>query len=577
MIRALIDIGGPTARRDMRRFLAFAIANGISQGVALAAMVPVLASLFHGDMRAAGIWLLVLAAAAAIHAFLVVTSTRIGFATSMKVIETMHDRLGRHVVRLPLGWFEPRQTARISHIAVRGTMFVAQTAMDILIPFVVNIVTPATITVVAYAFDWRLGVALTVAAPLIYLAALLAGRATARAEDHLHDIAIDTDNRLLEFARNQVALRAGGLRGTDYTPLAEAIEAQRRAGRRSLWSQVFGQVLQGFVVQAVFGALVGLAVLWALGGSADPVLMVAMIGLIAQFTGPLRILADLGTALHRAGTEVGEVRDILTLPTLPEPETSRGTPRDGTIELDGVHFRYGERPLLNDLDLTVRPGEMTALVGASGSGKTTITRLVARFHDVDAGQIRMGGIPLPELTEVDRMQHLSLVFQDVYLFDDTLEANIALGNPDADTAAIRRAAELARVDEIAARLPEGWQSRVGEGGKLLSGGERQRVSIARALVKQAPVLLLDEATAALDPTTARAVQTALDALPEQTAVLVIAHQLDTIARADTIAFLEGGRIVEQGSHAELLARDGRYTHFWRQRERAQGWRVAADS
>ncbi len=576
MIRALIEIGGSASRDQMRRFLAFAIANGITQGIALAAMVPILVSLFRQDWPGVRTWLIVLAVAAALNAVLVVASTQIGFTTSMKVIETMHDRLGRHVVRLPLGWFEPRQTGRVSHIAVRGTMFVAQVSMDILVPFVVNISSPATIAVVAYLFDWRIGLALTFAAPVIYLTARWAGRGTARTEDVLHEVGINTDNRLLEFARNQVALRAGGIQGTEYTPLNEAIEAQRQAGRRALWAQTVGQVAQGFVVQTAYGIVVGLATLWAVGGTADPVLMVAMIGLIAQFTGPLRILADLGTALHRAATEVGEVSDILSLPTLPEPDTSLRTPQNNEITLDKVSFSYDGKPLLRNLDLRVKPGQLTALVGPSGSGKTTVTRLIARFYDADSGEIRLGGVPLAELTEADRMQRLSLVFQDVYLFDDTLEANIALGAPDAPPEQIRRAATLARVDEIAERLPAGWQSRVGEGGRMLSGGERQRVSIARALVKQAPVLLLDEATAALDPTTSLAVQTALTELAADTAVLVIAHQLSTITRADNIAFLDDGHIVEQGTHTELLALNGRYANFWRQREQAQHWRVTAE-
>lgn len=572
MISALRRIGADRAGDDFRRLLVLAVAAGVTQGLALAAMVPALVSLFRSDDSATLTWLLVLAVGAALNAVISVTATLAGFTASTGIIAAMHDRLGDRLVRLPLAWFEPRRTGRTSHVAVRGTMFAAQTSMDIVVPVVVNVSTPATIAVVTFVFDWRLGLALVVAAPVIWGAAWIAQRAIARGARTLHDVSIETDTRLLEFARHQVALRSGNVRGTQYRPLADAIEAQRRAGRRALLSRVFGTALQSAVVQGVFGVVIALAVLRAVDG-ADPVLMVAVIGLLAQFTGPLRILAELGSALRRAGTEMEEVHDILTSEVMPTPDRSSDRPRDNEVVLSGVRFGYGTERVLDGLDLTLAPGRTTALVGASGSGKTTVTRLIARFHDVDGGEIRLGGVPVQDLTEHDLMSRLSLVFQDVFLLDDTLEANIAFGEPDADADRVRRAARLARVDEIAERLSDGWNTRVGEGGSLLSGGERQRVSIARALVKSAPVLLLDEATAALDPTTGAAVRTALAELRGETTVLVIAHQLDTIAGADDIAFLENGRIVEQGTHTELIRQQGRYASFWEQRSQATTWRV----
>ncbi|MDR2373115.1 MAG: ATP-binding cassette domain-containing protein, partial [Bifidobacteriaceae bacterium] len=214
--------------------------------------------------------------------------------------------------------------------------------------------------------------------------------------------------------------------------------------------------------------------------------------------------------------------------------------------------------------------------GPSGSGKTTVIRLLARFYDPDAGAVTIGGVPLPELGSARVADAVAPVFQDVYLFDGTILDNIRLGRVGASRAEAEAAGRAARVDEIVGRLPGGWEARVGEGGTSLSGGERQRVSIARALLKQAPIVLLDEATAALDTEAEQAIAEALDELRSVSTLVVVAHRMTTIAGADQIIMLDcAGRVAERGSHAELLAAGGAYARYWNERSRAVGWRLAA--
>ncbi|MCE8470801.1 ATP-binding cassette domain-containing protein, partial [Rhodovulum sulfidophilum] len=249
--------------------------------------------------------------------------------------------------------------------------------------------------------------------------------------------------------------------------------------------------------------------------------------------------------------------------------------RDSSVALEDVTFRYSPdtAPVLEGLSLRVAPGSMTALVGASGSGKSTVVRLVARFFDVERGRVSIGDVDVRDMSEEVLSAQISQIFQDTYLLEGTIAENIRMGRPDAGAEEIAEAARLAGVDEIVRRLPQGLDSATGEGGVRLSGGERQRIAIARALLKDAPILLVDEATAALDAENRALVTETLARLRGKRTLIVIAHQLSTIRMADRVAVLEAGRIVEQGPPEALAQRGGPYARLLCLREAAQAWRM----
>ncbi|CAM3664606.1 ABC transporter ATP-binding protein [Kibdelosporangium persicum] len=571
MITDLRLLLGP---RILNRYLAWTAGYGVLSGIAAALLVPVVEDLASGERDAIGRHLPALAIVTLAACVVRYVQTMRGSAAALKTMSSLHQRLGDHLVSLPLGWFDSDRTGRLTRVATDGTVMITGIFAHLLSPLVISVAAPTTVTIALFFYDWRLGLATAVSIPVLALAFRFAAWTLARGEARNHAADVEAGTRVIEFGRNQRVLRAFGRGVHGYQPLEDAISEQQRIRRRTLGHGVVGLSVSGLAVQLAVTVLMLVCVWLALDGAVTPAAAVALTALAFRFAGPLADVSEYAGAIRIAGNDLRRLTDVLRTPGMPEPSASAPLTRPGQIDLDRVSFGYSpETPVLRSFSLTVPPGSVTALVGPSGSGKTTVIRLISRFWDVQEGVVRVGGVDVRDLRTEDLTRQLALVSQDVYLFDDTLAANIRLGRPEATDAELAEAARLAGVDEIVARLPHGWQTRVGEGGVSVSGGERQRVAIARALLKQAPIVLLDEVTAALDPENELYLRRSIRQLAQYSTVVLVAHRLNNVVDADQIVVVDSGRVVETGTHESLIAADGAYARLWHAKSHGQGWRL----
>lgn len=573
MIRRLLHYSSSRARRLLITELALIVTTAVLQGVAFLMLVPLLRALFLGDMETVEAWLIALAAVALVYAVAFWFASRIGMLASTALLDSLLTHLGDRLVELPVAWFGTDRSGLIAGIATQGAMFVSSTPYSILRLVLTGFITPGTVLIGMYFFDWRLALAMTVMVPVIALVYRWLRNGIGRGDAAHSQAVANASNRVIEFARTQPALRTAGDGSISDRLVEEALQNQHRVYRGLLLTGGAAIATFAGVVQLSLTVILVLGAYLAVGGSIDPATLIALLVLGVRFNEPIVGAGDLGGGISVAHTTLDQLDQLAALEALPEPAVP-GTPADYSIGFHDVTFGYGGTPVLQHLCFTAPSGRMTAIVGPSGSGKTTITKLIARFYDPEAGIVSIGGVPVPELGTAVVEAAVAPVFQDVYLFDDTILNNVWIGNPELSRDDVIAAASRARVDEIADRLPGGWDARVGEGGSHLSGGERQRVSIARALLKDAAIVLLDEATAALDIGNEIAIGHAIDQVRADRTVIVVAHRLQTIMTADVIIMLDGqGGIRESGSHDELLAANGAYAGYWRERLDATGWQL----
>jgi len=537
-------------------------------------------------------WLIVLALCALASFITEYLLAMRSYMVSFDFLSNMHRAIGDKVASLPLGSFRADTAGKMSRLVSRELMLLGEMFAHMYSPFIAAIVTSLTMLVGITVFSPALGLVCVLAIPVIAGGVWVARTCLNSGSALKEPPAQELSHRIVEYATKQGALRACGRSGS-YEPLERAEDTYGKAARRSLIRETIGQVVNGMAAQVVVVSLIIAIGLLAVGGSVSPVEAIVSIGLLLRFT---QILVDIGmlaSAFETRRPVLDLSHEVLSAPELPilpassdqDPASSNHDPSSSdqdpacsgsAVALTDVSFAYeADHPVLRGVSFQVAPGTMTAIVGPSGCGKTTIARLVARFYDVDAGSVSVGGRDVRQWDTAQLMAQLSLVFQDVYLFDDTLEANVRIGRADASDDDVKEVARLSGVDEIVERLPLGWNTRVGEGGRALSGGERQRVSIARALLKAAPIVLFDEATSALDPENENHITDAMDALRRNATLIVIAHKLDTITAADQIIVLDhSGRVAQVGTHAELYSQsDGQYRAFWQARSRAAGWKL----
>ncbi|MCV2218450.1 ABC transporter ATP-binding protein [Thauera sp. Sel9] len=571
-----------SARSRAPRLRASLIGLGISaalQGLALACLMPLFQALIptahhpSADWQAALPWLLLMTGL--MLASMLLRWRAQGFDHRGDMVDNTHElrtELGEQLRRIPLEQVQDKRAGEVNATLLGSVDENLSYLLTIVNMMAHALITPAVVALAALYFDWRMGLILLLVFPLLIPLYRWRRPAFGRGMRMLADAQQRTSADILEYVQGLPVLRAACCAGLQAERLQASFKhletiqtiGQQKGAKPNL---ILATVMEMAVLLVVFiGA-------WLVTqGTLDVAILAALMVIVVRFGEPLATFVLYAKVIDLIEAALGKIDAMLRIEPLPQILPAQA-PQSFEVAFEGVSFSYAQagKPTLQALDARLPACSLTALVGPSGSGKTTLTRLLMRHADPQAGRITIGGVDVRAI-EPERLNALiSVVFQDVYLFDDTILANIRMARPEASDAEVETAARAAHCHDFIRRLPEGYATRVGDIGGRLSGGERQRISIARAMLKDAPIVILDEPTAALDTESEVAVQGAIDALVRDRTVIVVAHRLSTIAAADQILVIDGGRVVEAGRHGELLADNGRYARMWEAQQSAKNW------
>lgn len=503
-----------------------------------------------------------------INRFSTMLQTEAGYDTcALKRIE-----IGEHLRYLPMGYFNDTSLGHITSVTTNTMEQTGDIATRAIMMVLQGGITTVVVALFMFVFDYRIGLIALAGIGVFLLVNQWTNKSVARVADE--KIASDRDmvGVILEYIQGIAEIRNYNIVNQNQSRVQRAIERKKKADISAELAAIPAVGVQNLLVKLIGVVIAGASIWFCLNGSM--LLENTIVMLLCSFMVFESLdLAGIYTALLRIiGKGVDLANEILSIKQM-DIDGERIVPQNRDIHLEHVSFAYENRKIIDDVTLDIKENTTTAIVGPSGGGKTTITSLVARFWDVQEGKVTLGGRNVKDYSFDSLMENFSFVFQRVYLFEDTIANNIRFGKPDASMEEVILAAKKAACHDFIMALPNGYETMIGEGGATLSGGEKQRISIARAIMKDAPIIILDEATANVDPENEKDLTEAIENLTRQKTIIMIAHRLKTVRNADQIVVVDKGKIVQKGKHEELVKQEGIYKNFISGRRQAVSWKL----
>ena len=482
-------------------------------------------------------------------------------------------KIAEHLRYLPMGYFNSNSIGEISSVTTNTMESLGDVAARVVMLTTQGILETLMIILMLLVFDWRIG--LISAAGVLIFFGVNSMMQNAGEKDSEQKVVCDTElvSQIMEYLQGISEVKSYNLLGKQAKRLNDANDVSAKINTRMEMVFVPYHFLQSVITKITGAVIVACSAYFYINGTMSAVYAIGMTISAFMLYASLECTGNYSSLLHVVSVCVDKANAILELDTM-DIDGKEIQPENYDIRLSDVTFSYDKRKIIDGVSLSIPEKTTTAIVGPSGGGKSTLCNLISRFWDVDSGEVSLGGVNVKEYSMNSLMNNFAFVFQSVYLFADTIENNIKFGRQDASHEEVVEAAKKACCHEFISKLPNGYNTVIGEGGATLSGGEKQRISIARAIMKDAPIIILDEATANVDPENEKELVEAVDALTKEKTIIMIAHRLKTVRHADQIVVVEKGQIVQKGTHEQLMKQEGIYKRFVDAREQAVSWKLA---
>jgi len=561
-----------------RKKLYLAIGLGVLKAVFAALRISAIGAVVMGiiddDMTSRNIWIAVAILAASVlgQLFINLKTTMLQTEAGYHSCAQKRIEIAEHLRYLPMGYFNDNSLGHITSVTTNTMEALSDVATRVVMLTTQGILTTVVITAFVFVFDWRIGLLLTAGVAIYALINGAMQKATRKGAPAQQKANRELVAAVIEFVQGIAEVKNYNLVSSRAKKLEAAIKAKQNGDTHLEYAVIPYITLQEIVTKMTGVLMCAASVYFYINGSMSLLYCIMMMVSSFMIYESLDVMAGFSALIRSVDICVDQANDILSIPEM-DIEGAEITPASHDIELKNITFAYENRTIINDVDLKIPERTTTAIVGPSGGGKTTLTSLMARFWDVKSGEVLLGGKNVREYSFDSLMRNFSFVFQRVYLFEDTIANNIRFGEPDAPMEKVIDAAKKARCHDFIMSLPDGYETVIGEGGASLSGGEKQRISIARAIMKDSPIIILDEATANVDPENEAELTKAIEELTKEKTIIMIAHRLKTVEHADQIIVIDGGKIVQQGKHNELMQQEGIYRTFVTDRQKAASWKL----